>query len=53
MSKVVYEIVEHDGGFAYRVGATLSETFRSHDEARIAAVDRRQGGRHSQALKIK
>jgi hypothetical protein len=38
MSKVVYEIVEHDGGFAYRVGATLSETFRSHDEARIAAV---------------
>lgn len=38
MTKIVYEIVEHDGGFAYRVGATLSETFRSHDEARIAAV---------------
>ena len=38
MSKVVYEIVEHDGGFAYRVGATLSETFRNHDEARAAAV---------------
>ena len=38
MTKVVYEIVEHDGGFAYRVNDTLSETFPTHDEARIAAT---------------
>jgi hypothetical protein len=37
MSKVVYEIVEHDGGWAYRVSATFSETFPSHDAARLAA----------------
>jgi predicted secreted protein len=37
MSKVVYEIVEHDGGWAYKVGATFSETFSSHYAARAAA----------------
>lgn len=37
MTKVTYEIVEHDGGWAYRVGGTLSETFASHDLARKAA----------------
>ena len=37
MSHVVYKIVEHDGGWAYRAGATLSETFRTHDLARKAA----------------
>ncbi len=37
MSKVVYEIVEHDGGWAYRVGGTYSEAFASHDLARRAA----------------
>ena len=37
MSHVVYEIVEHDGGWAYRAGGTLSETFASHDLARKAA----------------
>jgi len=34
---VRYEVVEHDGGWAYRVGATYSETFPSHDAARRAA----------------
>ena len=38
MSHVVYEIVEHDGGWAYRAGATLSETYKTHDLARKAAV---------------
>jgi len=38
MSKVVYEIVEHDGGWAYRFDGVYSETFRSHDAARGAAV---------------
>lgn len=37
MSKVIYEIVEHDGGWAYRVGGVYSETFPSHDLARKAA----------------
>ena len=37
MSLVKYEIVEHDGGWAYRVGGTYSETFPSHDAARKAA----------------
>ncbi len=37
MSKVTYEIVEHDGGWAYRVDGVYSETFRTHDAARLAA----------------
>ena len=37
MAHLTYEIVEHDGGWAYRVGTTLSETFPSHDAARRAA----------------
>ena len=37
MTVVTYEIVEHDGGWAYRVGGTYSETFRSHDAAKAAA----------------
>jgi hypothetical protein len=37
MTKIVYDVVEHDGGWAYKVGDTLSETFASHDGARIAA----------------
>ncbi len=32
-----YEIVEHDGGWAYKVGDTFSETFPSHDLASAAA----------------
>ena len=37
MTKIVYEIVEHDGGWAYRVDGALSETFPTHDHARKAA----------------
>jgi hypothetical protein len=37
MTKVVYEVVEHDGGWAYRVEGVFSETFPSHDAARKAA----------------
>ena len=37
MSHVTYEIVEHDGGWAYRVDGTYSETYRTHDDARKAA----------------
>ena len=37
MAKLIYEIVQHDGGWAYRAGETYSETFPSHDAARHAA----------------
>jgi hypothetical protein len=37
MSKIVYEIVQHDGGWAYRADGVFSETFASHDQARHAA----------------
>ncbi len=37
MDKVVYHIVPHDGGWAYKVDGVYSETFASHDEAREAA----------------
>jgi hypothetical protein len=39
MNKVIYEVVEHDGGWAYRVGDVLSETFPSHEAAHKAAAD--------------
>ena len=38
MSHVTYRIVEHDGGWAYKVGDTFSETFPTHDDAKAAAV---------------
>lgn len=37
MSEVIYRIVEHDGGFAYMVGAVFSETFPSRADALQAA----------------
>ena len=37
MTKVVYKIVRHDGGWAYTASGTFSETYRTHDAARRAA----------------
>ena len=37
MTKITYEIVEHDGGWAYRFDGVYSETFATHDQARGAA----------------
>jgi hypothetical protein len=37
MTRVTYEIVEHDGGWAYRVDGVYSEPFPTHDLARKAA----------------
>jgi uncharacterized protein DUF2188 len=37
MSKITYQIVQHDGGWAYKVDETFSEPFRTHDDARKAA----------------
>src|SRR5215213_99113 len=33
MTRITYEIVEHDGGWAYKVGYVFSEPFPSHDAA--------------------
>ncbi|MGB6116789.1 MAG: DUF2188 domain-containing protein [Mesorhizobium sp.] len=35
--RLIYRIVEHDGGWAYRVGNVYSETFRTREEAHSAA----------------
>ena len=37
MVKVIYEIVQHDEGWGYKVNGVFSETFPSHDAARKAA----------------
>jgi hypothetical protein len=37
MSKIRHDIIEQDGGWAYRVDGVFSETFPTHDMARWAA----------------
>jgi hypothetical protein len=37
LSRVIYRIVEHGGGWAYQVQGTYSETFPSAEAARAAA----------------
>ena len=37
MPKVTYHVVQHDWGWAYKVGDVFSETFASHELARAAA----------------
>ncbi len=37
MTTITYHVGEHDGGFAYRVGDVLSETFPDHAAALAAA----------------
>jgi hypothetical protein len=48
MARVVYEIVEHDGGWAYKLGDVFSETFANREEAveaaRIVAEEHEQAG---------
>ena len=38
MPNIHYVVVEHDGGWAYKVGDVYSETFRTHDDAHDAAA---------------
>ncbi|PWJ76933.1 uncharacterized protein DUF2188 [Pseudaminobacter salicylatoxidans] len=49
MNKVTYQIVEHDGGWAYKVGDVFSETFRTReaafDAAKAAASEQQLAGR--------
>ena len=37
MTKIVYDIVEHDGGWAFKLDGTLSGTFKTHAQALAAA----------------
>ena len=37
-AKVTYEVVEHDGGWAYRANGVFSETFSTHALAHEAAA---------------
>jgi hypothetical protein len=37
MTKIVYEIIRHDGGWAFKLGDTISATYSSHDAAYTAA----------------
>lgn len=39
MTKIIYEIVEHDGGWAYKLGDVFSETFPTKELATTAADD--------------
>ncbi len=49
MTEVTYTIVEHDGGWAYKVGAVFSEPFPTHAQAvaaaRRAAAEQKVPGR--------
>jgi hypothetical protein len=48
MTEVVYHVVEHDGGWAYKVDGSFSETFptreAAHRAAARAAAEQRQPG---------
>lgn len=48
MGKIVYEVVQHDGGWAYRLNGAYSETFPTHSDAveaaRIVAAEQQVGG---------
>lgn len=52
MTRVVYEVVEHDGGWAYRMNGAWSEAFPSRDEAleaaHIVAQEQQIGGESEQ-----
>jgi hypothetical protein len=53
MSEVIYEIVEHDGGWAYKVDGVFSEPYPTHaaalHAARAAAAEQRVPG-HSEVI---
>jgi hypothetical protein len=53
MPNVVYEIVQHDNGWAYKVNGVFSETFPTHAAAlaaaRVAAEEQETPG-HSETI---
>ena len=48
MTKITYAVVEHDGGWAYKLGDVFSETFpthqAAHDAAEAVAAEQQRGG---------
>ncbi len=54
MPRVTYDVVEHDGGYAYKVGDVFSETYPTHQaalDAAIAAADRQQAAGATEAIR--
>ena len=53
MPDVIYEIVQHDGGWAYKVNGVFSESFPTHAEAlaaaRVAAEEQESPG-HTETI---
>ena len=37
MTRIAYEVVEHDGGWIYKVGDVFTETYPTHEAASAAA----------------
>lgn len=37
MTRIAYEVVEHDGGWTYKVGDVFTETYKTHADATAAA----------------
>jgi len=37
MTRIAYEVVEHDGGWTYKVGDVFTETYPTHEAASAAA----------------
>jgi hypothetical protein len=48
MTRIQYHIVEHDGGWTYKLGDVFAETFATHDDAlaaaRAVAAEQQLGG---------
>jgi hypothetical protein len=38
MTQVSYQVIQHDGGWAYKVRSTISETYPTRDIAHAAAA---------------
>jgi hypothetical protein len=38
MTQVTYQVIQHDGGWAYKMGSTISETYPTRDLAHAAAA---------------
>jgi hypothetical protein len=53
MADVKYEVVRHDGGFAYKVDDVFSETFPTHElalDAAVSAANRQQKTGDTEAI---
>jgi hypothetical protein len=37
MAEVTYHVVQHDGGWTYKVGEVFAETFKTREQAEVAA----------------